>query len=135
MAAKKSPQKIDPNRDLNFMNGVTAFFYEAGIGKKRITILCKQLKKFGGSVSELFNGQVTHIVMSKTKTLDKLLQMLKIKEVDESVEIIDADWLSACFINCKLCDVTPYLIKAKQSMQKSNSREKAEVHVCCKYWL
>ena len=130
MANKRSPQKADPSRDLNFMNGVTAFFYEAGIGKKRVAILCKQLKKFGGSISELFNKQVTHIVMSKTRTLDKLLQMLKIKEVDESVEIIDADWLSACFMDCKLCDVTPYLIKPKEPMQKSYSKEKAEVHVC-----
>ena len=130
MAAKKSPQKADPSADLNFMTGITAFFYEAGIGKKRVVILCRQLQKFGGAVSKMFTEQVTHIVMSKSRTLDKLLSMLKVGKIDESVEIVDADWLSACFLHCKLCDVTPYLIREKESLKISNSRTDTVVHVC-----
>ena len=129
MATKKSPQKADPNAELDFMKGVTAFFYEAGIGKKRIAILCKQLRKFGGSVLGTFNDRVTHVVMSKTGKLDKLLKSLNIDKFDDLVEIVDADWLSACFLSCKLCDVSPYLMKKKESPQNSNfnTEEKGEV--------
>jgi len=127
MATRNSPGKADPNSDLNYMKGVTAFFYEAGIGKKRVAILCKQLKKFGGLVSDVCDDQVTHIIMSKTKTIDKLLQFLKIKSLGESVKIVDADWLSACFLNCNLCSVTPYFIQEKGSMQSSSSRKDPEV--------
>ena len=129
MATRNSPGKAAPNTDLNYMKGVKAFFYEAGIGQKRVAILCKQLKKFGGSVSDVCDDQVTHIVMSKTKTIEKLLQFLKIKTIGESVKIVNADWLSACFLNCNLCNVTPYFIQEKESVQSSNSFKDAEVYV------
>lgn len=125
MAAQKSPHKDNSNPDLTYMKGVQAFFHEAGIGKKRVAILCKQLRKFGGSISESFNDHVTHIIMSKTGKVDKLLKVLKLETVDDSVDIVNADWLSACFLSCKLCDVSPYLMQKKNAVQISSAKIEA----------
>ena len=102
-----------------FMDGVCAYFYEPGIGKKRVEILCRQLKKFGGTVLSQYGDNITHIIISKSLKIEKLYKALKIENISESVKVLDADWLSACFFACKKCDYTTYEI-AKASSAKSN---------------
>lgn len=127
--ATKSSQKFASTTDLTFMKSVSGYFYEPGIGKKRVLILCKQLKKFGGSVSELFDECVTHIVMSRTGKVEKLLKHLKVDEVGDSVDIVDADWLSACFLACEICDVSPYLMVKKSPTCSSIAEIKTDDNV------
>ena len=131
-----------PNNDsLRFMDGIKAYFYEPGIGKTRISILCRQLKKYCGMVATNFDSNVTHIIMSKNAKIDRLLKTIKVSTIDESIEVLDADWLSACFMECKQCDASPYLIKTRTSAEevsRAPEKDKSDitVQVChCKFFV
>ncbi|XP_065071348.1 DNA polymerase lambda-like isoform X1 [Rhopilema esculentum] len=115
MASKKKCSSPGSNQ-FQFMDGVCAYFFEPGIGKKRVEILCRQLEKFGGTVVSQYGDNITHIITSKSLKIEKLFKALKIDNISESVKVLDADWLSACFFACKKCDYSPYeMIKASSA--------------------
>ena len=104
-----SPKKEEQSKQ--FLAGVKAIIVEHGLGKTRASVLSKQLEKYGGSVHKNLNSTTGYIIISKTFNLKRLHKILKIKELPDHAKVVDADWLSSCFMSGKLCSETSYIIK------------------------
>ena len=103
--------------DRKFLEGVSAFVLEQGLGKARRQILAKQLETHGGGVaSNLAEGGVTHVVVGGSVKYSRLTQLLKVDTIPENIHVVYADWLSACLVGGQRLDPTPYLLRPEQKL-------------------
>ena len=128
MAKVLKTADISPQANLNFMDGVNAFVFEPGIGKKRVEILCKQLLRYGGKKSAKFTKDVTHIIVSKNTKIAKLCKSLGVDKIKDSIIVLDADWLSACYMEGRKCNVVSYLLQMKTDTEQQEQQEQHEQH-------
>ena len=96
----------------NLFAGINAVVLEAGLGKARKKILCKKLEEKGGVSSDTFSSSVTHVLVGGTVRYDRVLSLLKVKEIDKHIEILQADWLSKCLAEAKLVETNNYKLNA-----------------------
>ena len=104
MMASQPPhkkQKFDQISKL-FAN-LNAFVLEQGLGKTRRKIFADQLKKHGANVVASFNKEeVQYLMVSKDLKLERILKLLKCKELPDSVIIVSVDWISASLVSGSL---------------------------------
>jgi len=105
-----SPEKLN-----KLFTSLVVLIIEQGIGKTRSNILQKQVTKHGGEIEKTLSCKVTHIVISKTLKKDQLLKVLKVKSLNESIEILNVDWLSECLVKGVIADSMLYKVYTDDS--------------------
>lgn len=110
MMASQPPykkQKVDQKTKL--FDNLNVFVLEQGLGKTRQKIFTDQLKKHGAKVSASFNKElVQYLIVSKDLKLERILKLLKCKELPESVIIVSVDWISASLVSGNLENLDQY---------------------------
>ena len=94
----------------NLFTGINAIILEPGLGKARKKILYKKLEEKGGVSSETFSSSVTHVLVGGSVKYGRVLSLLKVKEIDKHIEVVQADWLSKCLAEAKLVETNNYRV-------------------------
>ena len=94
----------------NPFTGINAIILEPGLGKARKKILCKKLEEKGGVSSETYSSSVTHVLVGGSVKYGRVLSLLKVKEIDKHIEVVQADWLSKCLAEAKLVETNNYRV-------------------------
>ena len=106
----------------NSLETIRAYIHSVGLGKARVQILKNQLLARKGRILDSLTGEATHVIVGSKVTHTKLLQALQMEELPSDVQVVSADWLSACFVQDSIVPVGPYLVAKstpKPSSQKS----------------
>ena len=104
-----TPEKDNLNTLTNIFKDVCVFIVEQGLGKTRCNILQKQLTKHGGVATKSMNSNVTHIIVTNGMKMEKLLKLIKLKNIDSKICVVNADWLSTCLVKGELVQESTYL--------------------------
>ena len=88
-----------------------------GLGKTRCSILSEQLKKHGAQVTRSLEAKTEYLLVSKDIKFERLLKILKCKQIPLNVSVINVDWLSACLVSGKLEDPKRYQLFTHQSSE------------------
>ena len=91
--------------------GINAIILEPGLGKARKKILHKKLEEKGGVSSDTLSSSVTHVLVGGSVKYSRIPTLLKVKEIDKHVQILQADWISKCLTEDKIVDTNSYRIK------------------------
>ena len=121
---------MSSNKD--FLKGTVVFILEqGGISKTRKGILVKQVETHGGGVaSNPAQRDITHILIGNTvKRWSRLLQLLKLVSIPESVDVVCVDWLSACLVAGHRLDPSPYHLIRSQPSATSGSNASTGIAV------
>lgn len=113
--------------DSESLEAVRAYIHSVGLGKARVQILKNQLLARKGRILDSLTGEATHVIVGGKVTHTKLLQALKMEELPSHVQVVSADWLSACFVQDSVIPVGPYLVDKstpKPSPQKTVSEHR-----------
>ena len=94
-----------------FLKGVKALIIEQKIGKARKEILKKQLEKRGGIVLNQFTEDVNYVIADGSLKYDRILKILKLNSIPDHVQVVQAEWLSACIIAEELLSNMTYKIE------------------------
>lgn len=116
--------------DDQYLKGCVVFIVEQGLGKTRAGILSKQVEVHGGCVVKTTPtlDDLTHIVVSEKMTsLDKVCKILKVSAVPTCVEVVKADWLSACLVAGQRLEAMPYFIRSAPDPTKVRKRQSTEI--------
>lgn len=109
MASQPPHKKLKVDQKTKLFNKLNVFVLEHGLGKTRQKIFAEQLKKHGAEVSASFNKEVVqYLIVSKDLKLERILKLLKCKELPESVIIVSVDWISASLVSGKLESLGKY---------------------------
>ncbi|ELU14231.1 hypothetical protein CAPTEDRAFT_169992 [Capitella teleta] len=112
----------------NFLCLIKALIVPTGIGKARISIFKKQLEKYGGSfLSDLNDAELTHVIVDDKVEFARLLNILKVQNISEDIEIVTTQWLSSSLKDHTCKDTASYCISRPST--KSDSK-KSEVEPC-----
>ena len=95
----------------NLFTGINAIILEPGLGKARKKILSKKLEEKGGVPSDTLSSSVTHVLVGGSVKPSRIPALLKVKEIDKHVQILQADWISKCLTEDKLVDTNSYRVK------------------------
>lgn len=104
------------------LEDVRAYIHGVGLGKARIQILKNQLLARKGRLLDSLTSDTTHVIVGGKMTHTKLLQALNLEELPSHLQVVSADWLSACFVQGSVVPVDPYLVAKttpKPSPQKA----------------
>ncbi|XP_051883006.1 DNA polymerase lambda isoform X2 [Pristis pectinata] len=93
-----------------WLNGMTAYIIQAGIGKTRTEIFQKQIAQNGGEVSLAFSSAVTHVIAEDGMDYDRALHLLKLSVLPPNVQVLRSAWLSSCISERRLLSTTGYSI-------------------------
>ena len=85
---------------------------EPGLGKARKKILCKKIEEKGGVSSDTLSSSVTHVLVGGNVKHSRVLALLKVKEIDKHIQILQADWISKCLTEDKIVDTNSYRVNA-----------------------
>lgn len=101
-------------------SGIFSHIVEHGVGKVRCNILRKQLETRGAVVyNNAIDASLTHLFVSKDLRSEKLLSILKLKQLGTtSYKILNVDWISACLVKGDLVKEDGYLKYAGGSFKK-----------------
>lgn len=105
----------------NLFTGINAIILEPGLGKARKKILCKKLEEKGGVSSDTFSSSVTHVLVGSSVKYNRIPTLLKVKEIDKHVQILQADWISKCLIEAKLVDTGSYRVNPPEAIEPVSS--------------
>lgn len=96
-----------------FLTGMRVLVIEQKIGRARREILKKQLEKRGGVVVDRFTEEVTHVIADGSLKYAKIVKLLKSSStcVPDHVQVVQAEWLSACIIAEDLLSTVTYQIR------------------------
>lgn len=118
-------QKIGDSGD-TFLSPVNAFILKAGIEKMRLQIFENQLKKYGGTLSENLNPDVTHLIVDDKMDAERMCRLLKIQKPPENLEIVKSIWLSSCLKEKSFLDAVPYRLDCSVYRQKETSNTQTD---------
>jgi len=97
----------------NLFTGIHAIILEPGLGKARKKVLCKKLEEKGGVSLDAYASAVTHVFVGSNMKYGRVLSLLKLSEINKSVQILQADWISKCLTEAELVDTASYAVKAE----------------------
>ena len=100
-----------PEQTAQYLKGIKAIIVEQGLGKARASILAKQLARHGGEEATKLSQAVTHVLVGNSVKLAKLAAILKVKEINEEINVLRADWLSTCLKEGKKVDFGAFSLR------------------------
>ena len=94
----------------NFLHGLEFYFITKKLVRAQHKILVDKIKIFGGSVSDCFNENTTHVLFPRGVDYHAGVQYLKCTP-SETVHLVSIDWLPACIAQRKLVPATQFEVK------------------------
>ena len=120
-------QKVDQKTKL--FDNLNVFFLEQGLGKTRQKIFADQLKKHGAEVVASFNKEVVrYLIVSKDMKLERILKVLKCKQLPESIIIVSVDWISSSLVSGKLESLDQYQLFSSRNKNIKDEPKKDDVN-------
>ncbi|KAM4669151.1 DNA polymerase lambda isoform 3-T4 [Amazona ochrocephala] len=112
---KNIPSKIPKEEgtempDAEWLNPVTVYMLQAGIGKARAEIFHKQIVQNGGAVHNQLSSEVTHVIVAEDMDCDRAFRLLKLTKLPSGLQLVKASWLSACIRDQKLLSTAGYRV-------------------------
>ncbi len=96
-----------------FLEGIIVYILQQGLSKTRRGILAKQVETHGGGVANKISQQnITHLVVGDSVKSSRLLHLLKVDSIPESIQVVHADWLSDSFVAGQQLETSSYLLKS-----------------------
>ncbi|XP_013922261.1 PREDICTED: DNA polymerase lambda [Thamnophis sirtalis] len=91
-----------------WLEPITAYVLQAGIGQARAEIFCKQIIHNGGHICSQFSPDVTHVIVDEDMDFDRAFRLLKLKKLPRGLQLVKASWLSSCITAQQILDITDY---------------------------
>lgn len=120
---RKLPKSFGKEVTYAFLKGIKAHILKAGIENARMKIFQTQLTKYGGISCDEFSEDITHLVVDENVEMMRIISLLKIEEVSENIDIVKTNWLSKCFKEKSLVDISEYLVKRNTPKPKLEASE------------
>ena len=102
------PSHESPTKLQNLFEGLYVLLIEDGIGKARFSIFEKQLLKHGANLEKRISNKITHILVSKKLRKDKLMKILKLRDIGSELNVLDVEWVSQCLVKGCYANEAPY---------------------------
>lgn len=93
-----------------WLNPVTVYVLQAGIGQARAEIFHKQIIQNGGTVHNRLSWEVTHVIVAEDMDCDRAFRLLKLTKLPSGLQLVKASWLSACIRDQKLLSTAGYRV-------------------------
>uniref|UniRef100_A0A8C6Y272 DNA polymerase lambda n=1 Tax=Naja naja TaxID=35670 RepID=A0A8C6Y272_NAJNA len=100
--------KEETRNQQGWLEPVTAYVLQAGIGQARAEIFCKQIIHNGGHICSQFSPDVTHVIVDEDMDFDRAFRLLKLKKLPQGFQLVKASWLSSCITAQQILDTTDY---------------------------
>ncbi|XP_020646444.3 DNA polymerase lambda isoform X2 [Pogona vitticeps] len=91
-----------------WLEPITAYILQAGIGRTRAEIFHKQIIQNGGSVCNQLSPDVTHIIVDEGMDCDRAFRILKLSKLPHGLQLVKASWMSLCISSQQILDTTGY---------------------------
>ncbi|XP_053928275.1 DNA polymerase lambda isoform X2 [Cuculus canorus] len=113
-SGKSVPPKIPKEEGTEiseaWLEPVTAYVLQAGIGQARAEIFRKQIVQNGGVVQNQLSSEVTHVIVAEDMDCDRAFRLLKLTRLPSGLQLVKASWLSACIRDQKLLSTAGYAV-------------------------
>ena len=106
-----------------FFSKLVLYILQAGIGKARADIFCKQVTKFGGELQKNLSDDVTHLIVDEQMDIDRLCRILKLDKPPLDVKIVKASWISKCLSEQELVDTEEHELHIPMKYLKTNDND------------
>ncbi|KAK9400930.1 DNA polymerase lambda [Crotalus adamanteus] len=128
--------KEETKNQQGWLEPITAYVLQAGIGQARAEIFCKQIIHNGGHICSQLSSDVTHVIVDEDMDFDRAFRLLKLKKLPQDLQLVKASWLSSCITVQKILNTTDYrlIIPEKYldetgfSMEQSPLQDEDKVH-------
>ena len=94
----------------NFLHGLKFYFITKKLVRAQHKLLVDKIKIFGGTVSDRFDENTTHVLFPRGVDYHAGLQSLKCAPT-ETVHLVSIDWLPACIAERKVVPATQFKVK------------------------
>ncbi|XP_033633467.1 DNA polymerase lambda-like [Asterias rubens] len=95
-----------------FLNGITAYILQAGLGKARSDIFQKQMSEYGAEVLTGWKEEsCTHLIVDEGMDGNRLMRILKLQQPPQNVKVLKASWLSLCLSEKKIVPTDDHEVK------------------------
>lgn len=91
-----------------WLEPITAYVLQAGIGQARAEIFRKQIIQNGGNVCEQLSPDVTHVIVDEGMDCDRAFRILKLSKLPHGLQLVKASWMSMCISSQRILDTTGY---------------------------
>ena len=127
MASQPPSLKKQKVEQAKLFEKLNVFVLEQGLGKTRRNIITEQLKKHGANVATVFADHLEYLVISKNLKFERLLKLLKCKNLPNSVVIVDVDWISACLVSGQFEKLGKYQLFTNRNNVDTKSEERKAI--------
>ncbi|XP_026556945.1 DNA polymerase lambda isoform X2 [Pseudonaja textilis] len=100
--------KEETRNQQGWLEPITAYVLQAGIGQARAEIFYKQIIHNGGHICSQFSPDVTHVIVDEDMDFDRAFRLLKLKKLPQGFQLVKASWLSSCITAQQILDTTDY---------------------------
>ncbi|XP_030806894.1 DNA polymerase lambda [Camarhynchus parvulus] len=94
--------------EAEWLKPVVAYVLQAGIGRARAEILCRQIVQNGGVVHSQLCSEVTHVIVAEDMDCHRAFRLLRLTKLPPGLQLVKAAWLSACIRDQKLLSTAGY---------------------------
>ncbi|XP_063163141.1 DNA polymerase lambda [Candoia aspera] len=96
------------NQQAGWLEPITAYVLQAGIGQARTEIFHKQIIHNGGHICSQLSPDVTHVIVDEDMDFDRAFRLLKLKRLPQGLQLVKASWLSSCITAQQILNTTGY---------------------------
>ncbi|XP_025021014.1 DNA polymerase lambda isoform X1 [Python bivittatus] len=96
------------NQQAGWLEPITAYVLQAGIGQARAEIFHKQIIHNGGHICSQLSPDVTHVIVDEDMDFDRAFRLLKLKRLPQGLQLVKASWLSSCITAQQILNTTGY---------------------------
>ncbi|XP_040461489.1 DNA polymerase lambda isoform X3 [Falco naumanni] len=112
-----------------WLEPVTIYVLQAGIGQARVEIFHKQIVQNGGVVCNQLSSEVTHVIVAEDMDCDRAFRLLKLTKLPSGLQLVKASWLSACIRDQKLLSTAGYGISIPHRYLEEGELQKEQQQV------
>ncbi|XP_025021017.1 DNA polymerase lambda isoform X2 [Python bivittatus] len=100
--------KEETRNQQGWLEPITAYVLQAGIGQARAEIFHKQIIHNGGHICSQLSPDVTHVIVDEDMDFDRAFRLLKLKRLPQGLQLVKASWLSSCITAQQILNTTGY---------------------------
>ncbi|XP_061492205.1 DNA polymerase lambda isoform X2 [Rhineura floridana] len=108
VAPPKVLKEENRNEQAVWLEPVTAYVLQAGIGQARAEIFRKQIIQNGGRICSQLSPDVTHVIVDEGMDCGRAFRLLKLAKLPQGLQLVKASWLSSCITAQQILSTTGY---------------------------
>ncbi|XP_008114266.2 DNA polymerase lambda [Anolis carolinensis] len=128
---KVVPSKVlkdEAGNKQGWMEPITIYVLQAGVGQARAEIFRKQILQNGGSICSQISPEVTHVIVDEGMDCERAFRLLRLTKLPKGLQLVKASWLSSCISAQQLLDTTGYslFIPEKYMDEEGHSKKQSQ---------